>query len=231
MRSQSGGIDVLESEGYGVDAEDFNAQKDISISSGSKSQKSREAEHSELFLAAAGLNVGGSISIQQFVGENVSLAQQLAFFAKEIGIGSDRNFRDSQFQAYCDAWRSLQKLRLTGDELWARVTEDNIVKFANLLRETRHLVWDSEIFFEDRDRRDLEIVLEKLSDFRLGKFELLQIRSKKDIEHAQEKRYVRENITELVARQIEYNRVAKLAYEGTLENIRKSFHQKLSKQN
>jgi hypothetical protein len=116
-------------------------------------------------------------------------------------------------------------LRLAGDELWKEVTADNIVKFANLLREAQQLVWDNEIFFQDRDRQDLALVLKELSDFRLGKLRLLEIDSKSQI--------IRAEISgpsefRSVSRYVENNRVAKLAYERTLENIRKSFHNKLS---
>src|SRR5205085_4305377 len=122
-------------------------------------------------LGAYGLNAGGNITIQQFVGGQVSLAQQLDFFIKHIGLENIRasNFANSQFEAYCKVWKSLQALRVAGDDLWESATEDNIVIFAKCLRETYTTAGEGELFFEDRDRNDLIGILEAFGRYRLGK--------------------------------------------------------------
>src|SRR3989337_970318 len=70
--------------------------------------------------------VSNNITIQQFVAGVVSLESQLEYFGREIGLSNIRaaRYANSQYEAYCDVWKSLQALRLAGADLWGTATSE-----------------------------------------------------------------------------------------------------------
>lgn len=227
--SREGGIKVQEAEGHGVDVEKLDARSDVSISSGSTDALSRETREAGLSLAAAGLSAGGNITIQQYVGGNVPLTEQLAFFVREIGLSRNTMYKEAEFKAYSDVWKILQKLRLASDDLWQRATKERLLTFGKHFRDAQQLVYEGEIYFSQRDRNDLKQVLQHLGDFYVGKSNLVNIRDEYAYERFKESvkreyEYGERRITE----QIRRNHKAKRQYEVVLNNIRDSFHERLS---
>lgn len=177
-------------------------------------------------LTAKTLSTSGRITDQQFVGNQATIVDQLAFFVQQIGFQSPRqDYTRSQFEAYCNTWKSLQRLRLIGDDLWARVSEDTLIKFAEQLKLTKQVAHENEIFFEELDRTQLFSILEEFENFRLGKRCLIEIRSRDDFEE-----FLREGSIHLeeITKQIERNQKYKWEYEQILDKIRVSFREKLS---
>jgi hypothetical protein len=194
---------------------------------------------------SGGINVGGSQNTLTITGdmvggnkvvnvENITYRMYLsgelppeverAFFGKEIGFQSIRRskFEDAQFDAYNNTWKSLQALRLTGDDLWQQVSADSLLKFANQLRDTKRLVYEGELFFEPDDRAALLEVIKQLSDFQVGKQSVLDTSSKAETEEML--RYFSNDIQQQIVR----NGKAKAEYERLLEQIGASFHRRLS---
>lgn len=171
------------------------------------------------------------ITIQQFVGNQVTLAQQLAFFSQQIGLTNPRqDFAKSQFESYSDVWKSLQALRLAGDDLWAKATGDNLIQFAKQLRTTTRVTREGEIFFEPTDRQQLLDVLGAFEDFQIGKQRLVDFRSKLDIERfSREGSLPRKHLEAFIADQIEANRRYMNSYEQILDKVRESFNKRLSR--
>lgn len=231
IRSREGGMRADERTGSCIDVEDIDARNDVILSS-SDAQIPLPSNVSGMSptsnLAAQALSAGGNITIQQFVGNQATLAEQLAYFVQQIGITNPRqDYAKSQFEAYCNAWKSLQALRLAGDDLWERASEDNLLSFADQLRSAKQTAHEGEIFFEEKDLSHLNKVLNSFSRFRLGKASLLKIRSKRDLQEIVDHFRIRD-LEKEVAWQIQRNHSYKLEYEKILEEIRKSFKRKLS---
>lgn len=230
ITSREGGLLADDGTGQGIEAENINVKDDVLLTSHNTAQDSSKKTSSieQPALNAQMMTAGGNITIQQFVGGNASLAQELAFFIKQIGLESvqERSFAKSQFEAYCNAWKSLQGLRVAGDDLWELATEENIVVFAQRLREAKTTILEGEVFFTDKDREDLLKILERFLNFRLGKARLIEIRSKGDILIFSLSSI--EGIKEEISSQIKRNYEYKIQYEQLLENIRVSFKRILS---
>lgn len=209
-----------------------NRQIQLAESSYTSSPKtSASRTHSSSSLAIQAMQIAPSITIQEFVGNQSTLAEQFAFFAQQVGLVNPRqDYSKSQFEAYCNAWKSLQALRLAGDDLWEEANDSNLVKFAEQLRSTLQTARESEIFFEELDRQDLFLALEKFENFRIGKRDLVEIRSQQDFVKFSRQGSIppRPHLQQEITRQIEKNRQCKIVYEEILDRIRQSFNKKLS---
>ncbi|MBI5294048.1 MAG: hypothetical protein HY869_01130 [Chloroflexi bacterium] len=229
--SREGGLLADDGTGQGIEIEKVNVKDDVLLSSNNPPQNMNKRPvnvDQPVTLNAQMVSAGGNITIQQFVGGQASLAQELEFFIKSIGLEKIREnkFAKSQYEAYCNAWKSLQGLRVAGDDLWEIASQENVIVFAKRLREAKTIVREEEIFLEDKDREDLNKVLQEFMNFRLGKVELIEIRSKRDIEKYS---YMsEEEIEREVSRQIQKNYKYKIQYEQLLEKIRVSFKRRLS---
>lgn len=229
VRSREGEVVMEESSGGGIRANKVDARGNVTLSSGNLVQRNTtsgvDSLQSSGALSAQSLQAGGNITIQQFVTSQASLAQQLQFFAAQLGIrdSQDINFSNSQFKAYSDVWKSLQALRLAGDELWSEASRENLLNFAEQLRQTTSLVREGEIFFEEDDRENLLSVLRGFANFRIGKERLIETRSRRQLE-SYPKKYMDEEISE----QIAFNHKYKTDYEKILDDIRVSFRRRLA---
>lgn len=225
VKSHEGGMRAEETTGSGIEIENVDVKKDVVLSSSkapSPSSQQAKLERLPMGLSAQALSAGGSITIQQFVGNQATLAEQVAFFAQQIGLINPRqDYAKAQFEAYCNVWKSLQSLRLAGDDLWKRADSDRILRFAGQLRQTMTVVREGEIFFEDTDRSNLLGILEVFAEFEAGKGRLIEIHSRGQLHPF---------VTADIRRQIAENSKYKTEYESLLEDIRNSFKKKLSSQ-
>jgi hypothetical protein len=171
-------------------------------------------------------NIGGSaVSVQQFVNPSLSLEQQVQFFLNDIGLAKTRamEFATSKDKAYVDVWKSLQALRLAGDDLWNTANEENLLTFAKQLRKTTKLVREGEIYFDDEDREKLLGVLTRFGQYRLGKVRVVELRTKSDLRDIKP-----HHLDQVIEEQVNKNRAFKSTYEDLLEKIRVSFKRRLS---
>jgi hypothetical protein len=181
-------------------------------------------------LAVGGDVVGrdkivSSLTINQFVGGQVPLDEQLKFFAQHLDLNfNPTRFASSQFEAYCNAWRSLQAVRLAGEELWEKATAERIVTFSAALKQAALIVGEGKIFFEPHDLIELRKLLKALGWFRRGKGNLVAMRSLESGEPEAE--YYERRLLDIQT-QIEENRLYKAEYEQLLERIRFSFRSRL----
>lgn len=223
VTSRRGKFTADEKTGSGIDVENIDAKDDVILSSSNVRDSILEISP-QLGLAAQALNAGGNITIQQFAGNQTSLADQLAFFIQQIGIANPRqDYARSEFEAYCNSWKCLQLLRLAGDDLWENASKESLIKFANQLRATTQAVHEGAIFFEESDREDLSSVLEAFKSFQVNKEELINLCSASDIKFYQDS-----NSSGRLRSYVEKNRQCKLEYEYILDKIRISFRRKLS---
>ncbi|WP_138502178.1 toll/interleukin-1 receptor domain-containing protein [Nostoc sp. PA-18-2419] len=179
-------------------------------------------------LIAETSNINNGITVEQFVNNQATLADQFTFFVKQIGVESLRqDYAKSKFETYSNTWKSLQALRLAGNKLWEQASEENLIRFAEQLDITTRVAYEGGIFLEELDYIPLFSVLEIFGNFRLGKWRLIEFSSRQDIESAISHGVVeQQHISEL----INQNQSIKRKYEEILDNIRVSFRQKLSGQ-
>jgi hypothetical protein len=165
-----------------------------------------------------------NITYNQYAFGNLPAELQKAFFASDIYIKSipQAKFAGEKFDAYNNTWKSLQALRLTGDDLWEQATAERVLTFANQLRATKQLVYDGELYFQETDHQDLMRALKALAEFNLGKERVVDLVTQHDAE------FVANELGEVIKRQIEQNRAAKAQYEAIRDQIRVSFKHQLS---
>lgn len=215
--SREGGLLANDDTGQGIEVEKVDVKDDVLLSS-SQSPRKKATQNSNIpyahTLAAQGLTAGGNITIQQFTGGQLPIAEQLEFFFRNIGLDFSHanKFKNAQFETYSNVWKSLQSLRLAGDDLWKKADLDNLEKFRNELYQTTSVVKNGEIFFEDVDRENLLRVLNAFDDYFFGKMGLLDYSFNE----------------ELITKQVSKNKIYKVRYEELLENIRISFRKRLS---
>jgi len=215
--SREGGLLANDDTGLGIEVEKIDVKDDVLLSS-SQSPRKDTTQNSNIphtqTLAAQALTAGGNITIQQFTGGQLPIAEQLDFFFRNIGldISQANKFKNAQFETYSNVWKSLQSLRLAGDDLWKKADLDNLEKFRDELYRTTSVVRDGEIFFEDVDRENLLRVLNAFDDYFFGKMGLLDYSFHE----------------ELITQQVSRNKKFKVRYEELLENIRISFRKRLS---
>lgn len=132
-------------------------------------------------------------------------------------VQADR-FAETQYEKYLELWKCLQSLRLTVDALWNKVTPTNLVMFSNQVTSTKQKVADWSLFFEEHHLRELQKILLVLDNFRSGKERLAEFRYSDNVI------FYEAQITE----QIEDNREYKLRFEAFLDELNKSFRERLS---
>lgn len=228
ITSHEGGLLAEETTGAGIDLERVDVKTDVKLSSGRQEQsieKRLESRQPNLLNAQA-LSAGRDITIQQFVGDTLPIAQQLAFFSQQLGLEKRLSkYAASQFEAYSNIWKKLQALRLAGDKLWEEASDDNLYEFGNQLRQVKKLALEEDIYLEDMHRAKLDDVIYDFGRFFFGKILLIDIRSKEELARFMKDADHQEEIRE----RIQFNRNAKVQYERLLEEIRIAFKDKLSK--
>jgi hypothetical protein len=221
VRSRKGQFVADERTGQGIDAEDIRVRGDISLTSSishfNQPTTTKSGSSEAGAIDAKALSAGGNIAI--FNG-SVPLGEQLEYFRNHLNISSPQlnDYATAKFRSYWDVWRTLQLLRLAGNDLWEQATNENVLTFSNQLRATLDKVEESAIFFDEADYRKLKNILEIFGAFRLGKIRLLEIRSERDL---------RLVFTDIAEKQIDYNRQYKDEYEELLNEIRISFRERI----
>lgn len=180
----------------------------------------------------------GNVTVAQYVGGQLPLELQLAFFGSEIGMRSIRaaKFESAKFEAYSDTWKSLQALDLAADDLWETANPENLLKFVRQLRDTQLVVQQGELYFDESDRSSLLRLMERMGDYRLGKERLVRLYAAHD--RPEQKEYLIERIRQewnsledwatSIPQQIRSNGEYRREYQNMLEKIRISFRRRLA---
>jgi hypothetical protein len=169
------------------------------------------------------------ISDTQQTENSVALAKQIQDF-KSMLYGSDTNRShklNAQFDAYCGVWYTLQDMKTSANNLWQKPTEERIYQFAQQQQITEAKVNDSAIFFAERDYDELTELLHTFGSFYFGKEQLLEIRSRRQMQDSKEE-LGPVDTEESIRRQIKENAQLKRKYEKLLDKIRISFRDQLA---
>lgn len=151
--------------------------------------------------------------------------EQVELFQTLMGENIRQNlFWKERLEAYSGTWRILQAVRVAGDALWERVSEESILTFTNALRAANIRVNDDAIFFERDDYRELLKLLKVFGNFRVGKNRFIQIRSSAGLD------FYNYDVVMKIQMQVDENRRIKEKYENLLDQILESFRARLSRQ-
>ncbi|KAA3664256.1 MAG: hypothetical protein DWQ04_06660 [Chloroflexi bacterium] len=144
-------------------------------------------------------------------------------FVAEIGVTPTiaAKYYEAKFELYRSVWQALYSLKEAGEQLWQRVSKENIAHFANCLHEAQRLVGANEILFDRADHAALLAVMGAFNRFKAGKIVLVQLTNVQDegliIEYAGEVQY-----------QIEQNGDIKQRYEILLQTVSNQFRTQLN---
>ncbi|MEO1290615.1 MAG: hypothetical protein AAFV93_22965, partial [Chloroflexota bacterium] len=79
---------------------------------------------------------------------SADMLDSLEDFLKSLNLnrGQISSFKERQLDAYHNVWRQLHKMRLAGNALWEKASNENIRHFENEYSQTRNLVFENEVF-------------------------------------------------------------------------------------
>ncbi|MCB9420751.1 MAG: hypothetical protein H6667_13170 [Ardenticatenaceae bacterium] len=142
-------------------------------------------------------------------------------FAENVGLtpAVAAKYYEAKFELYRSVWQALYRLKEAGEQLWQRVSKENIAHFAGCLHEAQRLVGSNEILFDRTDLEALTAVMTEFNQFRAGKVLVGELRSTQEEEliYAAEIQY-----------QVERNRAVKERYEALLQTISDQFRTQLN---
>lgn len=159
----------------------------------------------------------------------LSQKRQNEDFRQQLNLDSSLRGRylDLRFEAYRDVWQKLYALKEAGDELWQRVSKENLLNFATVYQQTRAVVMNNAILFTPEDFEALQSILEAFGKFEAGKVQLARLRATHP--EYEEMVSMRDDWTaNSVRRQIEDNRLAKSKYDALLEKILLEFRSRVA---
>ncbi len=107
-----------------------------------------------------------------------SQAEQQQEFVQGLNLPDSfqRRYLDSKFERYMRAWQLLTELRNSGNELWQQASQENLINFSHVLKNTQAFVETNAPLFSSSDYAQLQCVLNHLGAFRVGKGQLIQLR-------------------------------------------------------
>jgi hypothetical protein len=176
-------------------------------------------------IVTGGQNVTINAAPQQPINDKIvyaeSLQQQAELFQKVLGENIRQNFFwKAKVEAYSEAWRILQTVRVVGDSLWEKASQENILAFAGALKSATNVVQNDAIFFEKDEYQELLKLVDEFKHFHVGKERIIELRSNAHLDAHQ----IRE-----IQRQVDRNRAIKEKYESLLDQIMESFRTRLSR--
>lgn len=162
----------------------------------------------------------------RFVGAE-SDEKSIEYFQQLIDVNYPNSEYDrEQFNSYKEIWKTLQKLKFAGDNLWQEANERNMSQFFEQLLKTRRKISVNALFFDEIHYTELTSILGKFDAYGLGKSELVQlyaaIGGKGELPKWSAK------IKARVSRRVDENHLIKEAYERLLDSILMTFRTKLS---
>lgn len=102
-------------------------------------------------------------------------------------------YSDKQFELYQALWNSLLDLKILADDLWKEATSTKLEKFVKQLKKTKIDIEKASLFIEEEHYKDLSIILNKFSNYEIGKGILIDYRNQNGYNNDYEVRIMIEN--------------------------------------
>ncbi|WP_017689853.1 hypothetical protein, partial [Paenibacillus sp. PAMC 26794] len=87
-------------------------------------------------------------------------------------------YSEHQFKLYNDLYRSLYELKIVADRLWERAGRATLQDFSKQLSKTKETLEKSMLLIEDRHYERLSELLDKFSEYKIGKEKLIDLRNR-----------------------------------------------------
>ena len=149
----------------------------------------------------------------------------------QVEQAQNLRFLEKQFDLYISLWDKLQELRFAGDNLWQEANPENLSCFAEAYQQVRLLADKASIVMSADVYQQLQHLLRRFEDFRVGKRNLVELRTKNSVILAYNEsvrggddEYFRRGVQE----QVRMNGNYRDQYEYILERIRQELQERLA---
>lgn len=146
--------------------------------------------------------------------------KEIEQYKNQLDILKESTFRYSsrQFELYNTFWHSLYDLKVKADVLWEEASHNNLSKFKRQLKQTIDEIEKSALFIEENHYKELKLVLQEFSNYRIGKSKLIKYR---------------ETITDInkINDLIDSNKRNKQKYEKLIETIKTELRSQIKGKN
>lgn len=159
--------------------------------------------------------------------EKFKLQQEVEKAKAQYQLETEKNkakflrYSETQFKLYNDLWSALCELETTAEALWESAEVNLVLQLRNKLIEAKKALRKGGLLVEDGDYRQLTDVLQRFEQFQFGKFQLIKLRNRAQLEQA----YVNEPQVRNV---IDTNGDVRTDYSNLLDGIRRSLKQQIS---
>lgn len=140
-----------------------------------------------------------------------------------LRLPNGSRFTDAQFDTYRGVWVALQELRQAGDALWSEASQENMDAFVKALRVAKAQAAAGGIFFHYKDYKQLMSLLEHFANYEVGKRRLIELKTRREGGNRWDS-WMQED----AERQIQKNRQHLEGYTALLDQIRRTYHDRLS---
>ena len=152
--------------------------------------------------------------------ERARYSEQLELLKSELDVQREKEKRayTSRFELHNQVWGGLTAVKLHGDDLWNRVTRDNLERFLKALENVRIAVELGRLILMDDHYRRLQTILSGFDEYYLGKCRLADLRSQEKVD------WVFSEIPEAsLTQEVRANSQTKKDYESLLDDIALKF--------
>lgn len=110
--------------------------------------------------------------------------QELENYKSRIDIYKTNMLRysDNQFKIYNALWKELYNLKISTDHLWETANREKAYKFATQLKKTIDKVETNALLIEKEHYEHLNSIFNSLSNFMIGKYELINLKSIEEVD-------------------------------------------------
>lgn len=151
----------------------------------------------------------------------------------QVEMIQNQRFLEKQFDLYMSLWDKLQELRFAGDKLWHEASKENMMEFSDAVQQTRLIAEKVSLVMDNGNYQRLRRLLERFERFRIGKRNLIELRTRNSVRLAYDE-YVQyggsaERFQQDIEEQIGMNRSYRNEYENLLGEIRQELQAKLAR--
>lgn len=184
------------------------------------------------YLKEKGKNLATKEDIEEITNKVESVKQE---YKKEFDLIQKQNdahfselknikdrYNSKQFEIYNNLWVSLIELKFSADTLWDEATIPKLRNLSKKVAEAQKSIEISSLLLENDDYRELNNLIDKFNDFKVGKTKLIETKYKTDIQ--MDEYYINEDE---IKKMIKLNGKIKKQYESLVINLKQEFKEQI----
>lgn len=162
-----------------------------------------------------------NLATKEDIQEITSKVESVKNEYKEYFSKFDR-YNSKQFEIYNNLWVSLIELKFSADTLWNEATIPKLRNLSKKVAEAQKSIEISSLLLENDDYRELNNLIDKFNDFKVGKTKLIETKYKTDTQ--MNEYYIDEDE---IKKMIKYNGKIKKQYESLVINLKQEFKEQI----